>query len=211
MYFLNIILVFCLFICYNKNVNRSDHNISKLKFASAVLASSLIITPISALVSNYDNLAKAEEQQIKISNKDIEEALIIKDYIKLQKKRGIYRFQFTNDPSLNQRLKEINSPLNDIIISQYISNLNDHFIKENGNGPLTSAIKEIRKNSKSDNIISMNTYFRASDCSLAFFGLSTYVGGLYTVVGIIAASTPVGLIGFGLTTAISAIGTAYCG
>ncbi|QWQ38905.1 hypothetical protein KMP11_00615 [Gemella sp. zg-570] len=176
-----------------------------------MLASSLIITPISALVSNYDNLAKAEEQQIKISNKDIEEALIIKDYIKLQKKRGIYRFQFTNDPSLNQRLKEINSPLNDIIISQYISNLNDHFIKENGNGPLTNAIKEIRKNSKSDNIISMNTYFRASDCSLAFFGLSTYVGGLYTVVGIMAASTPVGLIGFGLTTAISAIGTAYCG
>ncbi|MBU0279001.1 MULTISPECIES: hypothetical protein [unclassified Gemella] len=33
----------------------------KLKFASSVLASSLIITPISALVSNYDNVAKANE------------------------------------------------------------------------------------------------------------------------------------------------------
>ncbi|MBU0279357.1 hypothetical protein [Gemella sp. zg-1178] len=35
----------------------------KLKFTSAILASSLLITPISALVSNYDNVAKAEGKE----------------------------------------------------------------------------------------------------------------------------------------------------
>ncbi|QWQ38867.1 hypothetical protein KMP11_00425 [Gemella sp. zg-570] len=184
----------------------------KLKFASAVLASSLIITPISALVSNYDNLAKAEEQQIKISNKDIEEALIIKDYIKLQKKRGIYRFQFTNDPSLNQRLKEINSPLNDIIISQYISNLNDHFIKENGDGALTNTIKEIRNTSKNNMINNIYTFRNA--CSNAMFGLSVASTALYTWAGILAGAGPagwvVGITGATVGTIIGAAGNWAC-
>ncbi|MBU0278140.1 hypothetical protein, partial [Gemella sp. zg-1178] len=35
----------------------------KVKIASAILASSLLITPISALVSNYDNVAKAEGKE----------------------------------------------------------------------------------------------------------------------------------------------------
>ncbi|MBU0279387.1 hypothetical protein [Gemella sp. zg-1178] len=46
----------------------------KFKFTSAILASSLLITPISALVSNYDNVAKAEnfkKKNIKLSEEDI--------------------------------------------------------------------------------------------------------------------------------------------
>ncbi|MBU0279383.1 hypothetical protein, partial [Gemella sp. zg-1178] len=39
----------------------------KVKIASAILASSLLITPISALVSNYDNVAKASETNNKIN------------------------------------------------------------------------------------------------------------------------------------------------
>ncbi|WP_256442622.1 hypothetical protein [Gemella sp. zg-1178] len=38
----------------------------QFKFASAVLASILIITPISTLVYNYKNVAKAEKVKNKI-------------------------------------------------------------------------------------------------------------------------------------------------
>lgn len=83
-----------------------------LKFASAFLATSLLVTPISSLIFNYDNTAKAEnisenEEKSKIiSSKDIQEGLIIKDYIILEKKDNIFQFNFYNDESLNTRLKK---------------------------------------------------------------------------------------------------------
>ncbi|MBF0716223.1 hypothetical protein [Gemelliphila palaticanis] len=66
----------------------------KFKFASAVLSAGLLITPVSGLINNYDNVAKAEEiNNNKISEKtknkikaDLKEYVSIQDIEKLIKK-----------------------------------------------------------------------------------------------------------------------------
>lgn len=50
----------------------------KVKFTSAVLSASLLITPISGLINNYDNIAKAEYINIQ-NDKKVKEIIYIKD------------------------------------------------------------------------------------------------------------------------------------
>ncbi|MBU0278998.1 MULTISPECIES: hypothetical protein [unclassified Gemella] len=118
------------------------------KFLSAILASSLLVTPISALVNNYNNVAKAEKNEILFNEKVIEEGEIIKDYISFNKKNNIYVFSFYYDKSLDIRLNNIRSNITSKDINEYISKLNDRLIKENGEGLINDSIKEIQYYSK---------------------------------------------------------------
>lgn len=192
----------------------------KLKITTAILSTSLLISPISSFIQSNNNIAKAENITVnsntsEITNKNIEEGLIIKDYIKLQKKNNTYYYTFTNHSSLNERLKAINSNLTDKDIKIYIKNLNNTLQKENGNGPITNTIKEIRKQHK-NNPNKINTYntLRSNGCADAMFGLGAGTTALYTWAGYLAGAGPagwaVGITGFVVGTAISAAGRWGC-
>ncbi|MBU0279119.1 hypothetical protein [Gemella sp. zg-1178] len=91
------------------------------KFLSAILASSLLVTPISALVSNYNNVAKAEKLP-----SSIDENYIIKKldkYVKFNKDKKIFEFDKDKNLSLEElnflesKISETNKRLNNLIIS----------------------------------------------------------------------------------------------
>lgn len=181
---------------------------TKLKITTAIISTSLLIFPTATIIqNNNNNIAKAENTTInsnvpEITNKNIEEGLIIKDYVKLQKKNNLYYYTFTNHPSLNERLKAINSNLTDKDIKIYINNLNNALQKENGNGTITNTIKEIRKHHKNNpNKINPYDTLRANRCSNALFGLGAGSTALYAWAGYLAGAGPAG-IAVGITGAV---------
>jgi|GEM_PF-6126336 hypothetical protein len=193
---------------------------TKLKITTAIISTSLLIFPTSAIIQNNNNIAKAENTTInsnvsEITNKNIEEGLIIKDYVKLQKKNNLYYYTFTNHPSLNERLKAINSNLTDKDIKTYINNLNSALQKENGNGNITNTIKEIRKYHKNNpNKINHYNTLRANRCSNTVFGLGVGTSAFYVWAGYLAGAGPaglaVGITGAAVGAAIGAIGNWGC-
>lgn len=194
---------------------------TKLKITTAIISTSLLIFPTSAIIqNNNNNIAKAENTTInsnvsEITNKNIEEGLIIKDYVKLQKKNNLYYYTFTNHPSLNERLKAINSNLTDKDIKTYINNLNNALQKENGNGNITNTIKEIRKHHKNNpNKINHYNTLRANRCSNTVFGLGVGTSAFYVWAGYLAGAGPaglaVGITGAAVGAAIGAIGNWGC-
>lgn len=192
---------------------------TKLKITTAIISTSLLIFPTATIIQN-NNIAKAENTTInsnisEITNKNIEEGLIIKDYVKLQKKNNLYYYTFTNHPSLNERLKAINSNLTDKDIKIYINNLNNTLQKENGNGTITNTIKEIRKYYKNNpNKINHYNTLRANRCSNTVFGLGAGTAAFYVWAGYLAGAGPaglaVGITGAVVGTAIGAIGNWGC-
>lgn len=72
----------------------------KLKFISSIFVSSLLITPISELVSNYDNMAKAEN--INLSDYSKNDVILSKE---MNRKELIEYFSLNNNVSLEEAEK----------------------------------------------------------------------------------------------------------
>lgn len=139
-----------------------------------------------------------------LTNKDMQAANILKDYIRLQKKNGIYQFDFYNDISLELRLKELGVEYNTSSISEYIAQLNTILAEENGHGELTDAINQMRNNRYINNLETNDfngTSFRNA-CSRAVGAVGLGSSAFYYVLGA-AAGGPAGWVigGIGLTIA----------
>lgn len=192
------------------------------KIIVGILTGTLALTSATAVLNN-SNFAEAKNsssvnnssitKHTSLSNQEIAEGKIISDYIKLQKKNGVYRYNFINDPSLNERLKSINSNLTDKEISQLVAHVNDQLQKENGSGKLTNSIKKIRKEAKFYKYSTHNSSLKNA-CSNSMFWLTAGNTALYTWAGYLTGAGPAG-IAVGITGAvvgltIGAVGTWEC-
>ncbi|MBU0278148.1 hypothetical protein [Gemella sp. zg-1178] len=79
----------------------------KVKIASAILASSLLITPISALVSNYDNVARAE------NSKQKKKEVVSRKFLSSEEHKKIVAKLYEDKLIDDNKKKEIESILQD--------------------------------------------------------------------------------------------------
>lgn len=107
----------------------------KFKFTSAVLSAGLLITPVSGLVNQYDNVAKANNINTNI-NQNQEKNINIKKldkYVKFNKEKKIFEFERNKDLSseeinfLEKQISETNQKINNLTIGEneqvkYLSN-----------------------------------------------------------------------------------------
>lgn len=182
----------------------------KFKFASAVLSAGLLITPISGLVSNYDNVAKASYNN-SLTEKEIQEASIIKNYILITKQKNIYNFKLINKENLINELNKINSKLTINDIQNDIDKINNKLKEENNDGPLTNNIKNIMNEYKLKNE-NHNSFYKWTVCGTSFFLLGSGVDLGYLAVGALAGpgGLVVGATAAALTAAIGAAGLTVC-
>ena len=171
------------------------------KLTNALLITTLVTTPFSGIISQNDNVAKAEytkqNKKSTLSQKEENEAHLVSEHVKLVKKNNIYQFKVLNE-NLKEYLKSINSNLTTKEINDFYNKLNVLLKQEKGQGQITDAILQIKYESKQ-----LNHGFRGCSGWFGAAGLATSTG--YGALGLaLGASGPAGWALLGASTLVGA-------